>query len=38
MHKLVSKLLIYSNLGEDSILTNLSGIFKSWEKGVDEKE
>ncbi len=38
MHKLISKLLIYSNLGEDSILTNLSGIFKSWEKGVDEKE
>ena len=38
MHKLVSKLLIYSNLGEDSILTNLSGVFKSWEKGVDEKE
>lgn len=38
MHNLVSKLLIYSNLGEDSILTNLSGIFKSWEKGVDEKE
>lgn len=38
MHKLVSKLLIYSNLVEDSILTNLSGIFKSWEKGVDEKE
>ena len=38
MHKLVSKLLIYSNLGEDSILTNLRGVFKSWEKGVDEKE
>lgn len=38
MHKLVSKLLIYSNLGKDSILSNLSGIFKSWEKGEGEKE
>ena len=38
MHKLVSKLLIYSNLEKDSILSNLSGIFKSWEKGEGEKE
>ena len=38
MHKLVSKLLIYSNLEKDSILSNLCVIFKSWEKGEGEKE
>lgn len=38
MHKLVSKLLIYSNLGDDSILSALSCIFRQWEKGETAKD
>lgn len=38
MHKLVSKLLIYSNLGDDSILSSLSCIFRQWEKGETGKD
>lgn len=35
MYKEVSKLLLYSNLGEGSILGNLAGIFEDWEKGAE---
>ena len=38
MYKEVSKLLLYSNLGGDSILENLARIFEDWEKGADSKE
>ncbi len=37
MYKEVSKLLLYSNLGEDSILVNLCQIFEAWEKRSMEK-
>lgn len=30
MYREVSQLLLYSNLGEDSILRQLSGIFSDW--------
>lgn len=36
MYRLISKLILYSNLGEDSIICNLCGIFRDWEtKGSD---
>ena len=38
MYKEVSKLLLYSNLGGDSILENLARIFEDWEKGAAGKE
>ena len=37
MYKEVSKLLLYSNLGGDSILENLARIFEDWEKGSQDK-
>ncbi|MBR5230407.1 MAG: ATP-binding protein [Firmicutes bacterium] len=37
MYKEVSKLLLYSNLGGDSILEKLAGIFEDWEKGAADK-
>lgn len=37
MYREVSKLLLYSNLGENSILGNLCDIFESWENGSEEK-
>ena len=37
MYKEVSKLLIYSNIGENSILAQLSGIFEEWEHGAQSK-
>lgn len=33
MYKQTAKLLLYSNLGEDSILTRLAEIFQDWEEG-----
>ena len=38
MYKEVSKLLLYSNLGLDSILTNLCDIFKSFEEKSEDKD
>ena len=38
MYKEVSKLLLYSNLGGDSILENLARIFEDWEKGAAGKD
>ncbi len=38
MYKEVSKLLLYSNLGGDSILERMAIIFEDWEKGVEDKE
>ena len=37
MYRETSKLLLYSNLGEDSILLRLSGIFFDWEHRRCEK-
>ncbi|MGN0185334.1 MAG: ATP-binding protein [Aristaeellaceae bacterium] len=37
MYRETSKLLLYSNLGEDSILLRLSGIFFDWEQQACEK-
>ncbi len=37
MYKLTSRLLLYGELGEDSILARLAGIFEDWEKGGCEK-
>ena len=37
MYREVSQLLLYSNLGEDSILRQLSGIFSDWAHGECEK-
>lgn len=38
MHKEVSKLLLYSNLGHDSILIKLCGIFEKCEKKTADKD
>lgn len=38
MYTQVSKLLLYSNLGENSILVRLSQIFRDWEQGDAPKE
>ena len=37
MYREVSRLLLYSNLGQDSILLQLSGIFSDWAHGECEK-
>lgn len=37
MYREVSQLLLYSNLGEDSVLRQLSGIFSDWAHGECEK-
>ena len=37
MYREVSQLLLYSNLGEDSILRQLSDIFSDWAHGECEK-
>ena len=37
MYRETSKLLLYSNLGPDSILRRLSDIFFDWEHGAEEK-
>lgn len=37
MYKEVSKLLLYSNIGENSILAQLSEIFEEWEHGAQSK-
>ncbi len=37
MYRETAKLLLYSNLGEDSILLRLSEIFRDWEGGAAEK-
>ena len=34
MYKLTSRLLLYSNVGEDSILMRLADIFRDWETGT----
>ena len=38
MYELTSKLIIYKNIGEDSILFHLSKIFYCFEKGNYEKD
>ncbi|MBR2696432.1 MAG: ATP-binding protein [Parasporobacterium sp.] len=38
MHKLVSKLIIYRNIGEDSILFHLAAICREFESGSYKKE
>ena len=38
MYKEVSKLLLYSNLGIDSVLVKLCGIFEKWEKQKEDKD
>ncbi len=38
MYKLTSKLIIYSNIGEDSILMRLSEIFRRFDEGNYKKE
>ncbi len=37
MYRETAKLLLYSNLGEDAILTNLAAIFRDWEEGRADK-
>ena len=37
MYRETANLLLYSNLGEDSILLNLAGIFRDWEAKVCDK-
>ncbi len=37
MYRETAKLLLYSNLGEDSILMRLSDIFRDWEGGACDK-
>lgn len=38
MYKLTSKLIIYSNIGEDSILMRLSDVFRRFDEGNYKKE
>jgi predicted AAA+ superfamily ATPase len=38
VNTLVSKLLLYSNLGEDAILTRMSRIFQDWKAGNTSRE
>jgi predicted AAA+ superfamily ATPase len=38
MYKEVSKLLLYSNLGDDSVLLKLCCIFEKWEKKKEDKD
>ncbi len=37
MYRDIAKLLLYSNLGEDSILSKISAIFQDWDNGVSQK-
>ena len=37
MYRETSKLLLYSNLGEDAILTRLADIFRDWESAAADK-
>ena len=37
MYKLTSRLLLYGDLGQDSILLKLAGVFEDWEKGGADK-
>lgn len=37
MYRETAKLLLYSNLGEDAILTRMADIFRDWEAGVADK-
>ena len=37
MYKEVAKLILYRDLGEDSILRRLAGIFEDYENGVGTK-
>ena len=37
MYRETAKLLLYSNLGEDAILTRLADIFRDWEAGSADK-
>ena len=37
MYRETAKLLLYSNLGEDAILTRLADIFRDWEAGATDK-
>jgi len=37
MYRETAKLLLYSNLGEDAILTRMADIFRDWETGVCDK-
>lgn len=37
MYREISKLILYSNLGEDSIICRLAEVFRDWEKGGCDK-
>ena len=37
MYKEVAKLILYQDLGEDSILRKLSGIFEDYENGAGSR-
>ena len=37
MYRETAKLLLYSNLGEDAILTRMADIFRDWEAGAADK-
>ena len=37
MYRDIAKLLLYSNLGENSILSKISAIFQEWDNGVSQK-
>ena len=37
MYRETAKLLLYSNLGEDAILTRMADIFHDWEAGSADK-
>ena len=37
MYRETAKLLLYSNLGEDAILTRMADIFRDWEAGTADK-
>jgi len=38
MYKQIDKLILYSNLGDDSIIVKLADIFNDWVKGSDKDE
>ena len=38
MYREVSKLLLYCDIGQDSILSHLCSIFEEWEKATSEKQ
>ena len=37
MYRDIAKLLLYSNLGKDSILSRISEIFQDWDNGIGQK-